>query len=276
MLQDVHDRACKKNIMDTNILHNINVMVTRPKELADNLCELIKNAGGVPICYPALEIREPGTSNSREFVSNNIHAFSMAIFISPTAVTRTLQYMHSLPENLRIAAIGSRTAETLAQAGIHTDILPDGHDSESLLAHPEMQADKIHGSNVIVFRGEGGRTLLGDTLTSRGANVVYAEMYRRAKPEPESDSEQKLQHADVVSATSNEGLLNLLDMVNDKTLLRSLPLIVPGGRCEQMAKMLGFKSIVVADNATDNATFDALKAWSSKHSGKSEQTTTAR
>jgi uroporphyrinogen-III synthase len=264
----VQNRPGKKNIMDIKILHNVNVLVTRPQELADNLCELINNAGGVPICYPVLEIREPGTSNSREFVSNNIRAFSMAIFISPTAVSRTLQYLHSLPENLRIAAIGSRTSETLTQAGIRTDILPDGHDSESLLAHPDMQAEKIHGANIIIFRGEGGRTLLGDTLTSRGANVVYAEMYSRAKPEPDADSEQKLLRADIVAATSNEGLLNLLDMVSDKNLLRSLPLIVPGARCEHMAKTLGFKNIVVADNATDNATMDALTAWSSKQNVK--------
>lgn len=250
--------------MDTNSLHNINVLVTRPKELAINLCELIRQSGGAPICYPALEIREPATSSSREFVSNNINAFSMAIFISPTAVTRTLHYLPSLPNKLRIAAIGSRTAETLAQAGIPADILPDGHDSESLLRHPEMQEEKIRGSKIIIFRGEGGRTLLGDTLSSRGANVVYAEMYSRAKPGPDADSEQKLMHADIVATTSNEGLLNLLNMVSDKTHLRSLPLIVPGERCEQMARNLGFKSIVVAENATDDATMDALKYWASK------------
>lgn len=262
--------------MDTNILHNINVLVTRPKELADDLCGLIRSAGGVPIRYPVLEIREPGVSNSREFVSNNIHAFSLAIFISPTAVTRTLQHLQSLPRNLRIAAIGSRTAETLAQAGIHTDILPDGHDSESLLTHPEMQADAIHGANIIIFRGEGGRTLLGDTLTSRGANVVYAEMYSRAKPEPDADSDQKLLRTDIVAATSNEGLLNLLDMVSDKSQLRSLPLIVPGARCEHMARILGFKSIIVADNATDNATMNALVSWVQKLHESSENATTVR
>jgi uroporphyrinogen-III synthase len=262
--------------MDTNILHNINVMVTRPKELAGNLCELIRNAGGIPISYPVLEIREPGTSNSREFVSHNIHAFSMAIFISPTAVSRTLQYLPSLPNHLRIAAIGSRTAETLTQAGIQTDILPDGHDSEALLAHPQMQAECIHGANIIIFRGEGGRTLLGDTLTSRGANVVYAEMYSRAKPEPSADTEQKFQQTDIVAATSNEGLLNLLDMVSDKSHLRSLPLIVPGARCEQMARTLGFESIIVADNATDNATMEALLSWASKQTEPTESPSTVR
>jgi uroporphyrinogen-III synthase len=256
--------------MDTKILSNKHIMVTRPRDLADNLCELITTAGGVPIRYPVLEIREPGTSNSREFVSNNIHAFNLAIFISPTAVLRTLQYLPSLPNNLRIAAIGSRTVETLGQAGIHTDILPEGHDSESLLTHPDMQAEQINGANIIIFRGEGGRTLLGDTLTSRGANVVYAEMYSRAKPAPDADSEQKFLITDIVAATSNEGLLNLLDMASDKTRLRSLPLIVPGARCEQMARTLGFKSIIVADNATDNATMEALASWASRQSETAE------
>jgi uroporphyrinogen-III synthase len=249
--------------MDTQTLANLQILVTRPVELADNLCELIRTAGGVPISYPAIEIREPRVKNSRDFVSNNINAFNLAIFISPTAVTRTLKYIPTIPAHLRIAAIGSSTAETLAQASIRTDIVPEGHDSESLLAHPDMQASKINGANIIIFRGEGGRTLLGDTLTSRGTNVVYAEMYSRSRPEPDPDSEQKLRRADVVTATSNEGMINMLEMVDNKAHLRELPLVVPGERCEQTAKSLGYKCIVVADNATDNATMDALITWAS-------------
>ena len=251
--------------MDTKTLNNTRVLVTRPNELADKLCDLISDAGGHPIRYPAIEIRDPSDINSREFVISNIHAFDIAIFISPTAVTRTMQYLPDLPETLRIAAIGSRTAETLAQSNINTDILPEGHDSESLLAHIEMQDVRVKEKKIIIFRGEGGRMLLGDTLTARGANVVYAEMYQRVKPQPEEPIDDILSRVDIVATTSNEGLLNLLDMVKDKSLFRSLPLIVPGERCEKLARSLEFKQIIVAENATDSATMDALLGWSVNH-----------
>ena len=35
----------------------------------------------------------------------------------------------------------------------------------------------------MVFRGVGGRELISDTLTERGAVVEYAECYRRVRPD---------------------------------------------------------------------------------------------
>ena len=41
----------------------------------------------------------------------------------------------------------------------------------------------LAGKNIFIIRGKGGRALLGDTLSARGAQVNYVEVYKRALPE---------------------------------------------------------------------------------------------
>jgi uroporphyrinogen-III synthase len=240
-------------------LQGLKVLVTRPLQRASGLCRLIERAGGSALHYAAIQIGEPADSRRREYIRNHLGEFSLAIFISPTAVEKTLDYFGALPENLKLAAIGSKTALCLASRGLHLDIEPDGHDTEALLKHPRLQAEQVAGLKIVIFRGEGGRQLLGDTLQLRGADVAYADMYRRLPPTDTTQLRTFLKQADIVTTSSNEGLQNLYATVEDKPLLTDQILIVPGERAFKLAKALGFNDIIIAENATDEACLNALK-----------------
>jgi len=249
-------------------LQGIRVLVTRPKQRAGGLCELIETAGGIPLQFAAIEITEPTDSASREYARKHIQEFDIAIFISPTAVEKTFEFINVLPSSLAISAIGSRTGKALKSHGISIDIMPDGHDSEALLKHSRMQASQVAGKKIVIFRGEGGRELLGDTLRSRGAEVFYAEMYYRSPPASASLLQQNLADADVVTVSSNQGLQNLYDLTANKKSLTRHVLVVPGERASVLATALGFSHIIVAENATDEACLNALKYAKSQLSKK--------
>ena len=240
-------------------LQGLKVLVTRPTQRASGLCQMIEHAGGSALHYAAIRIDEPDDTRSRDYVSEHLTEFALAIFISPTAVERTLDYLVELPKHLKLAVIGSKTAHALASRGLKIDIEPDGHDTEALLEHPQMQAERVSGLQIIIFRGEDGRRLLGDTLQDRGARVFYADMYRRLPPSDATQLNTLLQQTDVITTSSNAGLQNLYDLVEDKRLLTEHALIVPGQRTFSLAKKLGFNNIIVADNATDEACLNALK-----------------
>jgi uroporphyrinogen-III synthase len=249
-------------------LHDVKVLVTRPRQRASGLCRMIEQAGGSALQFAAIEITEPADFQSREYARDHIQEFALAIFISPTAVERTFEFLTALPAETRVSAIGSRTTRALEDRGLNVDIIPDGHDSESLLEHPQLQAGEIAGQKIVIFRGEGGRELLGDTLQSRGAEVFYADMYRRSPPTSTSQLSQYLSEADIVTVSSNQGLQNLYDLATDKNSLTRHALVVPGERCFTLAKALGFSNIFIAENATDEACMNALEYVRAKMSKK--------
>jgi uroporphyrinogen-III synthase len=244
-------------------LQGIKVLVTRPRQRAAGLCQLIEAAGGIPLQFAAIEITEPVNSASREYARQHINEFDIAIFISQTAVEKTLAFFGELPADIRVSAIGSRTAKILQSRGLNIDIVPGGHDSEALLAHPQLQADHVSGKKIVIFRGEGGRELLRNTLQARGAEVCCADMYQRRPPADAGLLDHYLAETDIIAVSSNEGLQNLYELVTNKENLTRHVLVVPGERAFTLATALGFDKINLAENATDEACLNALKyAWS--------------
>ena len=241
-------------------LENKTVLVTRPEQLANSLMQCITDVGGIAIHYPVIKISDVEDSQTLDAITNNLTQFDIAIFISPTAVQQTLKHTQTLPDNLMLAVIGSSTESMLNNHGYQAQIVPDEFNTESLLQHSSLQENNITSKNVVIFRGVGGRDLLGNTLTQRGANVTYAETYRREKNQLDPLNHEQLEKIDVVTVTSNQGLQNLFELTEDDSLplLRQLPIIVPGFRAKELAEQLGFNRIFQASNATDDACLEAI------------------
>lgn len=250
-------------------LQGVGVLVTRPAQQADSLCELIRQQGGTAIRFPVLEIRPPADPQNLMQLIAHLEEFDWAVFISGNAVNRTLEQFagqHDWPKSVRIAVIGKRSADELKRFGLTADLFPKHKfNSEALLALPDMQ--QVAGQRMVIFRGNGGREVLADTLRKRGARVEYAEAYRRVRPN--ADSSELLQRwrqglVNIVTVNSAESLRNLVEMLGKagQALLTGTQLLVVSERLLALAEELGFRyPPLVADNATDKAVVDALLAW---------------
>ncbi len=243
------------------------MLVTRPAHQAETLCRMIAAAGGEPVRLPAIEIAPPADPAALATILSRLDRFDLAIFVSPNAVRATLTQLHGhLPAALALAAVGEGTQRALAAAG-HADVLAPGErfDSEGLLALPDLQ--QVRGQRVLILRGDGGRELLADTLRSRGAEVTYAECYRRqlpAVPDPVALAHLAAGEIDVAVITSGEGLANLLALGGDaaRTKLLATPLVVVSARQAQAARALGFHAAIeIAARADDAAILAAVRAW---------------
>jgi len=236
------------------------ILITRPFGREKNLRHLIEKAEGSVIHYPVFSIQPPPDLEIEQLIHlrDQLHSFTMAIFISPTAVEQSQIYYPVLPEHFTIVSIGSKTTKALQQHDIDVDIEAPEHNSESLLQTAEFQMPSIQGQRILIFRGTGGRDLLGDTLARRGAQIRYVETYRRAIPPHPPLTEKQVSSLDAITISSNEGLDNLITLMEDPTLLIDIPLIVPSPRAATLARQHGFKIIITAHNATDEAMLSAL------------------
>jgi uroporphyrinogen-III synthase len=230
------------------------ILVTRPVDQARNLGTLIRQAGGEPVVFPAIEITDPADTRRLDALIENLHEYDLAIFISPTAVARAFQRIPVWPHSLQAAAVGQGSARALNNAGVKQVIAPtDGSDSEALLALPEMQ--RVSGKRILIFRGEGGRELLADTLRQRGATVEYAECYRRAKPRSDAAALMR-QHAahrfDGVVVTSREGLANFHALLGGGwERFQSVPFFVPHARIAEESGRLGIQQAIVTSEGDE-------------------------
>lgn len=249
-------------------LDGVTVVVTRPAHQARGLRELIEHKGGHVILFPVLDIQDVDDPGPVRALIERLGEFDMAIFISANAVHRALPMLPAhgpLPAWPQLVTVGEGTARALQQYGRSPDLCPpEQSNSEALLALPEMQP--VHGENIVIFRGEGGRELLGETLRQRGASVVYAEVYRRTKPATDpGDLQDHLRRGkvDVISVTSNAGLVNLLDLAGPavRDSLLATPLVVMSERNIEHARRLGFAGpIAMAKQASDEGLAEAIES----------------
>ena len=144
----------------------------------------------------------------------------------------------------------------------------EGSDSESLLALPQLA--HMTGQRVLIVRGTGGRDLLQEAMSARGAQVHYAEVYVRepAHPAPELQSEvERLWRQGGISAftaTSVAVLESLVGIVTRRCreLMDSTALLTGSERVAAAAARLGLGSpIVLADSPEDAALVAALVRW---------------
>jgi uroporphyrinogen-III synthase len=248
-------------------LEGITVLVTRPTGQGEGLCREIEAAGGRAASFPLLVIRPVDDAALRQRLQDAVASSAAIIFISRNAAEIALRM---LPEPAAFAgrtviAAGPATREALIKGGVENVIGTDStRASEALLDRPELDGGRIGSAGVAIIRGEGGRELLAEELTRRGARVKVVEIYRREAPSPTPEQVHALWREvrpDIVVITSATALYNLVAITadDDRPLLFGTRLAVMSERIGDIAAELGFsKPPLVAAAPSDSGLVRAI------------------
>jgi uroporphyrinogen-III synthase len=245
------------------------IVVTRPQAQAGPLAAAIAAQGGEPLIFPLLEIGPAVDPQTLADAVAQLADYALAVFISPNAVDYALPAILARgpwPAGLLPVAIGQGTVKALAAHGVAGCVAPhERFDSEALLEQPELAAGQVAGKRVAIFRGDGGRELLAETLRARGAEVDCITCYRRSGP---ADGVAPLLAAwragklDALTVSSSEGLRYLVDLLDaeGRSYLQKTPVFVPHARIAENARALGLSNIILTD-AADAGIVAGLRAY---------------
>ncbi len=242
------------------------VVLTRPAGENEAIADLLRSDGYPVVIRPMIELLPCAVDGKLKQTAMNLDHWDKIIFVSKTAARLGMaildQYWPAWPDRLQWYAVGEGTAEEMSKFDVDVSY-PAAAGSEGLLALPGLQ--DLDLSNVLVVRGVGGRELLSQTMSSRGASVSYWELYER----------KQIDHPDlptilltgtnvIVVLTSMEILENFMQQITavrdeNGPLCNRCTAIVPSERIAVAARKLPFLTVKNAGGASDKALYDAIR-----------------
>lgn len=255
-------------------LQGVGVLVTRPELQAAPLCGLLESLGAMTLRLPAVEIKSVKDKRALTEQLRALQTFDIILFSSANAVRFGASFLNR-KGHLALAALGPATSRALNQAGYRVAIQPlESFDSEGLLSHPRLQ--HVAGHRILIIKGTGGRDLLQQELTRRGATVSCADVYERVPSNPNAAVLDAVQarfaagDLHVITATSLEIGASLLKLASPalRSEFERVHWLLPAERVASGLRDLGLSAPMLrAESAEDQDLAAALIRWRSSVSG---------
>lgn len=166
---------------DNRPLSGKRVVVTRAREQASSLVDILRDEGAEPIEFPVIQTVAPSDHyQALDEALARLKSYDWIIFTSVNAVNAFWdRLLHKggdarVLHNTRIAAVGATTEDALRAIGIVADFVPTGFTGEEIARQlPEATGAK----HVLIPRAAEGGDALPDLLIERGMLVDIVAVY---------------------------------------------------------------------------------------------------
>ena len=246
-------------------LQNKSIVVTRPAHQNHALCQQLASLGATVVEFPCIDIQS-NESIDPISLGTQLNRCQSLIFISANAVkhlfTAIPSWAEIIPKDCLIFAVGPSTASTLHSFGIEQVIVPDStSDSEALLKLNALQ--EVQKKMIFIIKGMGGRELIYDTLSARGAEVHNIEIYQRCLPKS-VDIAPLTNKIDLILFSSSETVNNFLVLTSGslQESLLTCQTMVGHPRIAEKVTSLRFKKLpIIAASPSDADMLSAIQHW---------------
>jgi len=241
------------------------VLITRPRAQADDFADKLRSAGFEPIFFPVIEIHPIENNVALDQALKKLDRYAWVVFTSVNAVEIVFDRVPSSPfgrqgEGVRVAAIGSKTAEALQVRGVTPDFVPEEFVAEAIL--PGL--GNLRGKWILIPRAEIARKELPEAISKAGGIAHEIVVYRTLPAEIDMDGLNALKSGvDIVTFTSASTVENFVAVARKNQLdplnLPNNPIFACiGPITEQAARSEGFENIVVAKEYTTDGLIEAI------------------
>ncbi|MBS2969907.1 uroporphyrinogen-III synthase [Metabacillus sp. KIGAM252] len=156
------------------------ILITREKNQAASFARLIEEKGGLPFVIPliAFDAADDETQILNEL--SRLHTYQWIIFTSVNGVRFFDYFMKMgrfpLPQNIRIGAVGKKTARSLEAIGMKTSIVPKVFSGEMLAE--EMAQTAASGDRVLIIRGSLSNRAVFTRMKEKGIEAAELILYK--------------------------------------------------------------------------------------------------
>jgi uroporphyrinogen III methyltransferase/synthase len=167
-------------------LFGTRIVVTRAREQAGRLAEMLRAQGAYVIELPTIEIRPPEDWGPLDSAIEELESYDWIIFTSANGVRFFTERLDASDKDLRrlrakVCAIGPATAQILQALHIKVDLMPEEYVAESVLE--AFRPLDLEGKRILLPRAKVARDVIPAELARRGAAVNVVPAYQTVAPE---------------------------------------------------------------------------------------------
>ena len=266
------------------------IIVTRPTGQARQLIEVLTHAieaSGVGkrslpeiLSLPLLTIVPKTDEHLADHITAALGDTDLAIFVSPNAIESVMRLLERdwqdfSKQIIPIGVMGGSSHLALKNHGVGSEdnptpiIIPGNNenwDSEGLWKELQSLKWNWQGKKVVIFKGEGGRDWLADTLQKAGATVAAISTYARVPLDVDNPAWHLVREMDLSKSlwllTSSEAVRYLGEVMKDQFTqdLNVACALCPHHNIADAAEMIGFGEVFTSEPG-DEALIKSTLAW---------------
>ena len=178
---------------DERPLFGKRIVVTRSREQAGELIEMLEERGAEAIFAPTIQIAPPEDLAALDHACLDAGTFDWIIFTSANAVDHFMARLLATGDvrdlkGVRICTVGPSTASRFSRFGIRVDLTPEEYRAEAV-ADALREEGRLAGTRFLLPHADIARELLADELRAGGAEVVEVVAYRTVLGAPDRDGD---------------------------------------------------------------------------------------
>jgi uroporphyrinogen III methyltransferase / synthase len=247
------------------------VLITRPRNDAEEIAEALKGAGAQVFFLPAIAIQPLDDPSALDRALSSLDRYHWLVLTSANAVKVLLERMAALrlehlPPALKVAAVGPKTAAHLTAGGILPDFVPGEYTGEAIL--PGL--GDLHGRWVLLPTADIAHDTLPRLIQAADGIAHVVTAYQTLPAEPDPSGLSALQEGlDWITFASGSAARNLVPMLQQVGLdpfhLPGAPRVACiGPKTAQAARQVGWQVDLVAADYTSEGLAQAILTQTSK------------
>lgn len=256
---------------DDRPLSGRRIVVTRSREQAGELMDMLEERGAEAIGAPSIRIAPPQDPAELEAAVAQAAGFDWIVFTSANAVDQFMDRLLATGDvrdlhGVRLCTVGPSTASRLQRYGIRVDLTPVEFRAEAVVDALRGTGD-LAGTRVLLPRADIARDSLGDELRQAGADVVEVVAYRTIPETAEGGAahdvyrmllERQIDAVTFASASAVRNFVEVLGRDQAADLLRTVVVASIGPVTAEAAHQLGIVTTVMPPRYTIPDLVDAL------------------